>query len=143
MLKSPSLLHKYRETAKLCWSQPPCPSQGSVTLMSYLDNGKKMTGPRDDSDLALRRFIKATMSGQTGCIPGGLLDMVTSKPFLQMGCTPCHPRVLGSFQKPVGASLSAHSVGQSRGSLSPIQGLILTPPMRHSWQFSSAVGNML
>lgn len=65
--------------------------------MSYLDNGKKTTGPRDDSDLALRRFIKGTMSGQMGCVPGGLLDMVTSKPFLQVGCTQCHPRVKGSY----------------------------------------------
>lgn len=67
--------------------------------MSYLDNGKKMTGPRDDSDLALRRFVKGTITGQTGYILGGLLDMVTSKPFLHMGCTQCHPRVLGSYQK--------------------------------------------
>lgn len=77
-----------------------------------------------------------------GCIPGGFLEEVTSKPCLRM-CAQFHPSVPGFCQIEYRTPLSSSPRGTALGFTSPIQGLILTLPVRHWWQFPRAAGNPL
>lgn len=76
-----------------------------------------------------------------GRIPGEFLEETASEP---------HPRnelhlgpfqgFWGSWRSLQGPFFWPHSVGQPRGSLLSLQGLIWTLPIRRWWQFSHAVG---